>query len=50
MKEPGYFWIKTDCMPKALRVFCDFLDNYPNFYAYVGNDITSQTPIKVVST
>ena len=35
-KENGYFWIKTGCMSKAHRVYCDFTHNLPNFYVYKG--------------
>lgn len=26
-KKSGYYWIKPDCVPNPLRVFCDF-DNF----------------------
>jgi len=35
-KKNGFYWLKTKCMPKALRVYCDFDKNNPNFYAYHG--------------
>jgi len=35
-KRNGFYWVKTKCMPKPERVFCDFLDNESNFYVYKG--------------
>jgi hypothetical protein len=35
-KRNGFYWVKTKCMPKPERVYCDFKDNFPNFYVYKG--------------
>ena len=36
LKKNGYFWVKMPCMPESARVYCDFEDNFPNFYLYKG--------------
>ena len=35
-KSNGFFWIKTLCMNKPMRVFCDFDNFNNNFYVYIG--------------
>ena len=37
LRQNGYFWIKTKCMPQAERVYCDYATASGNFYIYVGN-------------
>ena len=34
MRQNGFFWIKTKCMPEPARVFCDFTNGEGNFYLY----------------
>lgn len=36
LKRNGYYWVKMPCMPEPARVYCDFDNNYPNFYLYKG--------------
>jgi hypothetical protein len=44
-KRSGFYWIKTDCMPKSLKVYCDF-DSYNNkagldFYIFNDNQLVN---------
>ncbi len=34
-KKSGFFWIKSDCMPNPLRLFCDMTNDQQTFY-YIG--------------
>jgi hypothetical protein len=37
LRQNGYFWVKTKCMPEPTRVLCDFKTGDTNLYHYVGN-------------
>ena len=34
-KRSGFFWIKSECMPNPLRLYCDMTNDLQTFY-YIG--------------